>query len=68
MLRWGIILDRQLLFATNIEEVARRFMALGGKFQVIDHSTGYYAYMDTQRSDQVDLMPEQEIEELRRRS
>jgi len=59
MSRWGIILDRQLLFATNDELVARRFMALGEGFQVIDHSTGYYASMDLQRSEACDLLLEE---------
>jgi hypothetical protein len=60
MLRWGIILDRQLLFATDDEGVARRFMAFGPAFQVLDHSTGYYAYIDQSKAEAFDLLKQEE--------
>jgi hypothetical protein len=63
MLRWGIILDRQLMFATNSEDTARRFMAMGGGFQVFDHTTGYYTYMDHKESDAIDLLIKEERNE-----
>lgn len=50
MQRWGIILNGQLLFATDDEIVARRFMVMTC-FQIIDHASGYYMYMDQCGSD-----------------
>ena len=57
MRRWGIILGSQLMFETDDEDVAQRFMALIDQgFQVIDHSTGYYAYVDNTGSRNRDLI------------
>lgn len=61
MPRWGILLARQMLFVTDDEEVARRFMALGHEFRVYDHSTGYYASTDHKQSDSRDLLSESEF-------
>lgn len=56
MNRWGILLGNQLIFTTDDESVARRFMAVGEGFRVFDHQTGYYVYTDFQTSDCCDLI------------
>lgn len=56
MNRWAILLGNQLIFTTEDEQVARRFMAMGNGFRVYDHRTGYYVYMDAPISDACDLL------------
>jgi hypothetical protein len=58
MPRWAIILNHQLLFATDDESMARRFMSLG--FQILDHLTGYYVYTDCRKTDARDLLSEED--------
>ena len=56
MNRWGILLGNQLIFTTEDEQVARRFMAVGNGFRVFDHRSGYYVYMDAPIVDSHDLL------------
>lgn len=56
MTRWGIVLGNQLIFSTDDEDVARRFMAVGSGFRVLDHHSGYYVYMDALVKQASDLL------------
>ena len=60
MNRWGILLRNQLVFSTDDEQLARRFMAIGNGFRVFDHRSGYYVYMDSPTFEARDLLPGEE--------
>lgn len=59
-LHWGIILGKQLLFATESADIARRFMMLPG-FRVYDHTTGCYVGLEASPAEAYDLIPEHEL-------